>query len=398
MLLFFLLNVLLLVSSYLAGCIPISFTLPTAKLRFLTIFGAGLLLGASLVIIIPEGVDALYANANNCHSRGKDISVGGIANRVKREAVELGQNLLPHQPAVPAPDVVNIGVSSNESHMFTVHQQVGIALLLGYMLMLLVDRLSSPLLESRFCLAGMHYLVGSCARRMVETLGSTEIEAAGNGVPTGCVPPGHCRKRSTATVGLVFHSFADGLALGVSFAVNQVQLEVIMFTAIILHKLPAAFGLACYLVHEGFTRSQIRVHLFLFSLASPMAALITYAYLVLPVDSSGRNELGLTSDKTGFALLLSGGTFLYVAATHILPELMNSVANPQPHQLLSVQQGPSDPWSSQPAVEPSTSENFKLYTVDAKHSTESGAFRPAEILVLCIGATLPVFLSSAHTH
>lgn len=146
--------------------------------------------------------------------------------------------MLPDQPVIPAPGVVNVGASANESHVFSVHQQVGIALLLGYMLMLLVDRLSSPLLESRFCVTGMDYLVGRCARRMVWTSSvvSNEIEAPGNGVTTGCVPPSHCRKRSTATIGLVFHSFADGLALGVSFAVNQVQLEVIMFTAIILHK------------------------------------------------------------------------------------------------------------------------------------------------------------------
>ncbi|KAF5403876.1 hypothetical protein PHET_02605 [Paragonimus heterotremus] len=61
MLTFIFLNLLLFVGSYLAGYLPIAFNLSPAKLRLLTIFGAGLLLGAALVIIIPEGIDSLYS-------------------------------------------------------------------------------------------------------------------------------------------------------------------------------------------------------------------------------------------------------------------------------------------------------------------------------------------------
>ena len=39
---------------------------------------------------------------------------------------------------------------------------------------------------------------------------------------------------------------------------------------------PAAFGLATFLLHEGFDRARIRRHLALFSFAAPILAMITY--------------------------------------------------------------------------------------------------------------------------
>ncbi|VEL39516.1 unnamed protein product [Protopolystoma xenopodis] len=40
----------------------------------------------------------------------------------------------------------------------------------------------------------------------------------------------------TATLGLVVHSFADGMALGAAFGLGQLRLEFLLFTAIMLHK------------------------------------------------------------------------------------------------------------------------------------------------------------------
>ena len=46
--------------AYLAGMVPLMFTYNIAKLRWVTIFGAGLLVGTALVVIIPEGVAMHY--------------------------------------------------------------------------------------------------------------------------------------------------------------------------------------------------------------------------------------------------------------------------------------------------------------------------------------------------
>ena len=68
------------------------------------------------------------------------------------------------------------------------------------------------------------------------------------------------------TIGLILHSFADGLALGaslfcklllinlfiVSFKAEQSsQLGLIIFLAILMHKAPAAVGFGTFLHHEG---------------------------------------------------------------------------------------------------------------------------------------------------
>uniref|UniRef100_A0A914RKU8 Uncharacterized protein n=2 Tax=Ascarididae TaxID=6250 RepID=A0A914RKU8_PAREQ len=48
------------IGSYLAGSIPLAFTLSQSRIRLLSIFGAGLLVGTALCVIIPEGVESLY--------------------------------------------------------------------------------------------------------------------------------------------------------------------------------------------------------------------------------------------------------------------------------------------------------------------------------------------------
>ena len=39
---------------------------------------------------------------------------------------------------------------------------------------------------------------------------------------------------------------------------------------------PAAFGLVSFLLHENYERNRIRKHLFIFAMAAPVAALITF--------------------------------------------------------------------------------------------------------------------------
>lgn len=58
----------------------------------------------------------------------------------------------------------------------------------------------------------------------------------------------------TATIGLVVHAAADGVALGAAATTSHADVEIIVFLAIMLHKAPAAFGLVTYLLHEGIER------------------------------------------------------------------------------------------------------------------------------------------------
>ena len=124
----------------------------------------------------------------------------------------------------------------------------------------------------------------------------------------------------TATLGLVVHAAADGVALGAAATTNQTDVEIIVFLAIMLHKAPASFGLVTFLLHEGLERTRIRKHLLVFSLAAPVLALVTYLLLTL----HGHGNLD-TLSATGTAMLFSAGTFLYVATVHVLPEVVRQV-------------------------------------------------------------------------
>ena len=77
-------------------------------------------------------------------------------------------------------------------------------------------------------------------------------------------------KASTATIGLVVHAAADGLALGAAGASEHASLQIIVFLAIMLHKAPASFGLVTYLLTKNIEHSKIKKHLAIFALAAPV--------------------------------------------------------------------------------------------------------------------------------
>jgi len=125
------------------------------------------------------------------------------------------------------------------------------------------------------------------------------------------------------TIGLVVHSLSDGFALGsatYSDITNESSLTIIIFVALMLHKGPAAIGLTTFLMHEGLKRKQIILHLLAFTLSSPVSALLTFYGFNLLSDRSNAGS-PQTMKLVGFFLLISAGTFLYVAMIHILPEV-----------------------------------------------------------------------------
>ncbi|KAH9592793.1 hypothetical protein MS3_00004596 [Schistosoma haematobium] len=207
---------------------------------------------------------------------------------------------------------------NNSSSSSYIHQKVGIALLLGYLFMLLVDQMSYTILELTCCQTVLFGLKNLCYHSILyiplmnrfnknnsnntstvinnsmNTTNSTsnntnnlsnETSINNNNNSSNCSSINSIQsinhKGLIVTCGLVIHSLADGLAIGSAFALNQLQLELILFLAIILHKIPAAFGLSCFLLHEGFTRDRIRLHMIAFSLSSPLASFLTYFYLSL---------------------------------------------------------------------------------------------------------------------
>jgi zinc transporter ZupT len=108
---------------------------------------------------------------------------------------------------------------------------------------------------------------------------------------------------STALVGLGLHAFMDGVAIGSAF-VTSPALGVIVFAAIMLHKLPEGFTIASVMKAAGTTRRWALV-------ASAVLAVATFLG-VLAAASIG--------SFAPFALALATGSVLYVGATDLMAE------------------------------------------------------------------------------
>lgn len=293
----------MLIGCYMAGMIPLIVSLSEDKLQIVSVLGAGLLVGTALSVIIPEGVNTLYSSQirqieSFHHMHAKEISTAS-------------------------------GVSATHSHsdVMEPHSVIGVSLVLGFILMLLIDQISS-----------------SHGRMQTQD-------------PEGAIKQD--RYKITATIGLVVHAAADGIALGAAVTTSHTDIEMIVFTAIMLHKAPAAFGLVTFLMHEGLDRVKIRKHLLVFALAAPALAILTY----FGISQSTKERLS-SLNATGIAMLFSAGTFLYVATVHVLPEIAM-----QSHRH-------------------SMSDN----------SPETKGFRKTELLALVVGALLPLLLSVNHHH
>jgi len=83
-----LLCIAMLVASFLAGNIPLSFHLSEDRLKLISNFGVGLLVGTSLVVIIPEGVETLYSAPRAVPSPIGNAGVGSHNNPIKRSLMQ----------------------------------------------------------------------------------------------------------------------------------------------------------------------------------------------------------------------------------------------------------------------------------------------------------------------
>lgn len=274
----------------LPGLVPLSFSLSAAKLRLVSVLGAGLLIGTALIVVVPEGIHMFYA----AHSEGD--------HHHEESAASSGEH---------------------QEHSHGEDWMIGLALAVGFVLMVFVDRFG-----------GSH---GHSHGHMPISI-DRDMEKDDD-----CAPPAPQRvedvKSWSATFGLGVHAATDGIALGSAALTSNSSLSMIVFMAIMMHKGPAAFGLASFLLNLGLSKNSgssppllpcwseihcnahcvcvcvccaVRQTVVWFSCVAPVAALLTYFLLSL----SG----SLNTTWVALLLVFSGGTFLYVATVHILPE------------------------------------------------------------------------------
>jgi ZIP family zinc transporter/zinc and cadmium transporter len=108
---------------------------------------------------------------------------------------------------------------------------------------------------------------------------------------------------TTALVGLLLHTFFDGVAIGSAFLVRP-ALGVMVFTAVLLHKLPEGVTIASLYVAAGRTPGQAIGAAALLGLATLGGVLVTDQVSVL----------------ARHGLAVSAGVAIYVAASNLVPE------------------------------------------------------------------------------
>ena len=225
-------------------------------------------------------------------------------------------------------------------------------------------------------------------------------------------------KSKSALAGLIVHAMVDGMALAAAVKEGDSALGFLVFAAIMLHKAPGAFGMTSYLLHAGIGRAGVRSRLVLFSLAAPTGALLTYWLLSL-------NLFVYHSESVALCLLFSGGTFLYVATAHVLPEITNCACREGggggqqwrcgKGWLLATCARPAsqalhDPSPPLAHARSSVAADAHLRTHDdddhhhhhgsgaAKKHKHSHGMRWAEVWTLVAGVLLPLFINVGHGH
>lgn len=110
-------------------------------------------------------------------------------------------------------------------------------------------------------------------------------------------------------VGDAFHNFADGVVIAAAFLVDW-QAGVLASAAVMAHEIPHEVGDFMILLNAGYTKRRA----FFFNLASGSSAVVggVVGYFVL----DAMDEL------LPYALLLAAASFIYIALSDLLPEMM----------------------------------------------------------------------------
>ncbi|KZT63969.1 hypothetical protein DAEQUDRAFT_770127 [Daedalea quercina L-15889] len=360
---------LLAAASFGIGVLPLSFAFSKPALARLSALGTGLLLGAALGVIIPEGIETLaeppsMSTAEHAALPTTAIALSLLGGFTFMLLVE--QFLSPHShlpPALPAsqPHTRKPSVADGPS---TVEFDADLELSQ-------LERAEGIAFESAETSASANGTVRRQHRRSGSVSGD---EGKARAVPL--------------TLGLVMHALADGLALGSSAlssagdgsgsagsegagSVFPSGLSVVVFFALVIHKgkplfqgprsslsvichtnlpfafhfklqpprchqrslpptrarsalspfapgplvwidraAPTALALTTSLLSTSLSRADCKKHIAAFSLSTPLGAIASYALLSwfkLGTASAGAGRV------PGVAMLVSGGSFLYVA-------------------------------------------------------------------------------------
>lgn len=114
-----------------------------------------------------------------------------------------------------------------------------------------------------------------------------------------------------AFLGMTLHDLVDGIALGSGQHVPHAGPAI--FAALALHKIPTTFAVSLLMVHGGYSRKRILALLTVLLLAIPAGVVLAEA----TIDWIGESSPFVI----GMLINFSAGTFIYIGAYELLPEM-----------------------------------------------------------------------------
>ena len=219
-------------------------------LRRITGISSGILLASALLVVVPEGFELATGEHEEHEEEGHEEEEAG------HEEEELG-NLL-----------------------------IGGAILAGFLMMLILEG------------SGIGHAIHEEHHDHHDEHGHEHVH--------------HMTTPWLLVLGLSMHSAADGLAIGSAAAGTSEAVTALVAMAVLIHKVPAAFSLGVFSMHEREDRNDSIKDVVLFSLATPVMIMISFYALE-----------GLDGHLIALAMLFAAGTFLYVATVDTLPDIHN---------------------------------------------------------------------------
>lgn len=111
-------------------------------------------------------------------------------------------------------------------------------------------------------------------------------------------------------VGFVVHTIFDGLAIGAGFH-EGVELGITSAFAVLAHELPEGIATYALVTASGFSRKAAMATAWGIAAIDPVVAVVTFGFL----------QGGVADSTMGAIFALIAGSFLYIGASDLLPEV-----------------------------------------------------------------------------
>ncbi|MBN1824609.1 MAG: ZIP family metal transporter [Endomicrobiales bacterium] len=111
-----------------------------------------------------------------------------------------------------------------------------------------------------------------------------------------------------SSLGLIFHSLLDGVAIAVGFETAW-SLGVLTTLAVLFHEIPEGITITGILVHSGAKKKSVILYSLAVAAATPLGAVGSYFFIK-----------NFSPWILGMLLAVTAGSFVYLAAADLLPE------------------------------------------------------------------------------